>query len=136
MPRPSKGIRLVWRSESRKADGSLRSKAGWYIEDAGRRHPTGCGKSELVEAQRQLADYISEKHQPTRQRNRDPDQVNIADVINVYAEDVVALNPSQSYRKEAAARLLAILTFFTGTVADISGALCREYVNGPAKKGR
>ncbi|RWM98990.1 MAG: site-specific integrase [Mesorhizobium sp.] len=136
MPRPSKGIRLVWRSESRKADGSLRSKAGWYIEDAGRRHPTGCGKSELVEAQRQLADYIGEKHQPTRQRNRDPDQVKIADVINVYAEDVVALNPSQSYRKETAARLLAILTFFTGTVADISGALCREYVNGPAKKGR
>ena len=36
MSRPSKGIRLVWRDKSRKADGSLRSKAGWFIEDAGR----------------------------------------------------------------------------------------------------
>ncbi len=106
MPRPSKGIRLVWREESRKAVGSLRSKAGWFIEDAGRRCATGCGKGELAEAQRQLAAYITGKHEPERKRDRDPDQISIADVINVYSNDVVAHNPSDAYRNETVSRLL------------------------------
>lgn len=134
MPRPSKGTRLVWREESRKSNGSLRSKAGWYIEDAGKRYPTGCGKSDLERAQKQLAAHITEKHQPARERNRDPSHVLIADVVAVYATDVVAINPSIAYRKAAAARLDAILDFFGDkAIADISGAICREYISGPAK---
>ena len=137
MPRPTKGARLVWRKEYRKADGSLRSKAGWYIEDAGKRYPTGCGKSDLEQAQKQLADYVTAKHQPSRERSRDPAQVQIADVIAVYASDVVAANPSSASRKETAARLDAILDFFGHkTLSEISGALCREYVSGPVKGGR
>ena len=137
MPRPSKGARLVWRKEYRKRDGSLRSKEGWYIEDAGKRYPTGCGKSELEEAQRQLGEYITEKHQPARERRRDPDQVRVSDVVMVYSEDVVAANPSPLYRKDTASRLDAILDFFGDkTLADITGALCREYIDGPAKGGR
>ncbi len=137
MSRPSQGIRLIWREESRKADGSLRSKAGWFIEDAGRRCATGCGKGELAEAQRQLAEYVTGRHEPERKRDREPDQVSIADVINVYSSDVVAHNPSGAYRNETVSRLLNVLDFFGDkTLADINGALCREYVNGPAKRGR
>jgi integrase len=137
MSRPSKGVRLVWREESRKPDGSLRSKAGWYIEDSGRRFATGRSKGELAEAQKQLAVYITDKHEPARKRDRDPDQVSIADVINVYSSDVVAHNPSNTYRNETVSRLLAILDLFGDkTLADITGALCREYITGPAKGGR
>ncbi len=137
MPRPSKGARLVWRKESRKPDGSLRSKEGWYVEDGGKRYPTGCGKSDLVEAQRLLSEHVVGKHQPARERNRDPDQVEIADVITVYADDVVSVNPNPEYRKATASRLEAVLDFFgSKTLDDIDGALCREYVAGPAKGGR
>lgn len=137
MPRPSKGARLVWRSEYRRPDGRLVSKAGWYIEDAGKRYSTGCGKSALEEAQRRLAEYISEKHQPARERNRHPDQVSIADIVSVYIDDIVAANPSVVYKRETCSRLDSILDFFGDkTLADINGALCREYVSGPSKGGR
>lgn len=42
MPRTSKGARLVWRDESRKADGSLRNRAGWFIRD-GSTFASACG---------------------------------------------------------------------------------------------
>lgn len=83
MPRQSKGARLVWRKENRKPDGKLRSNASWYIEDNGRRISTGCGRNDLGEAEKRLQSYLAEKHTPSRQRNRDPDQVKVADVIIV-----------------------------------------------------
>lgn len=123
MPRPSKGARLVWREEMRK------TKAGWYIEDGGKRIKTGCGKGELEEAQIQLADYIIGKQKPEKERGRDLDQVEISDLINVYIEEVVSKNPSATYRNETSARLSSIVDFFgSKTLADINGQICREYV--------
>ncbi|WP_245439869.1 tyrosine-type recombinase/integrase [Mesorhizobium sp. Z1-4] len=50
---------------------------------------------------------------------------------------MIANNPSEAYRKEAASRLSATLDFFAkDTLADITGARCREYVNGPSRNGR
>lgn len=126
MPRPSKGARLVWRNEYRKADGSLMRSAGWYIEDGGKRKSTGCGKGELAEAQRQLANYVASLYRPARERDRDPSQVFIADVIATYAGDIVA---SHAAPKDTATRLEKVLEFFGNkTLADINGNLCRRFV--------
>lgn len=125
MSRPSKGARLVWRKESRKGDGSLRSKAGWFIEDGGKRSSTGFGRDDRHEAEKCLAAYIAAKHTPARQRDRDPDQVKIADVVTVYLEEVA---PNHSRPKETADRMLAVLKFFDGkTLAQINGKVCRAY---------
>ncbi|ESZ60128.1 site-specific integrase [Mesorhizobium sp. C120A] len=130
MPRPSKGARLVWRDEYRKKDGSLMHRAGWYIEDGGRRYSTGCGRADVAEAEKQLGVHIAQKHAPARQRNRDPDQVKISDVINVYGAEVAVHHARPA---ETAARLTAILKFFGRlTLSDINGKLCRDYAGQAA----
>lgn len=127
MPRPAKGARLVWRKESRKPDGSLRNKAGWYIEDHGKRKSLGSSlsRADREEAERQLALYLHEKHTPTRERNRDPAEILIGDVVTVYLQDVV---PSHAKPEETISRLSAINQFFGDkTLSEINGKLCREY---------
>lgn len=126
MPRQAKGARIVWRDESRKADGSLRNSAGWFIRD-GSTFISACGGTgERERAERRLAEYITEKYQPARERGRDPDSVLVADVINVYSEDVA---PRHARPAETASRLAAILDFFGDkTLGDIDGKLCREFV--------
>lgn len=127
MSRPAKGARLVWRKESRKADGTLRSSAGWYIEDGGKRSSTGLGRDDRDEAEKQLAAYIAAKYSPARQRDRDPDQVKIADVVTVYLDEVA---PNHAKPKETASRMLAVLKFFEGkTLAQINGKICRAYAD-------
>lgn len=130
MSRTSKGARLVWRDESRKADGSLRSKAGWFIRD-GQKFVSACGGTgDCRVAETKLAAYINEKYQPARQRGRDPDQIEVADVVNVYLRDVA---PKHAAPAETVARLLAILDFFGSmTLGDINGEACRNYVKQAA----
>lgn len=127
MPRTSKGARLVWRDESRKADGSLRSKAGWFIRD-GKTFISGCGGTgDRQQAEIKLAEYITEKYQPARDRGRDPDQVTVADVAGVYLTDIA---PKHARPKETAARLEHIIRFFGDYAVDqINGDLCRKYAN-------
>ncbi|RWC91151.1 MAG: site-specific integrase [Mesorhizobium sp.] len=130
MPRPSKGARLVWRDEYRKKNGSLMHAAGWYIQDGERRIGTGCGRSELGEAEKRLQAHLAEKHAPARDRNRDPDQVKVNDVINVYSTDVA---PDHARPGETAARLAAVLKFFGRmALADINGKVCRDYIRQAA----
>lgn len=125
MPRTSKGARLVWRDESRKADGSLRNKAGWFIRD-GATFISACGGTRDRErAEKALAAHITGKYQPARERGRDPDSVKIADAVNVYLKDVA---PSHAKPEETASRLVAVLTWFgERTLGDINGELCRGY---------
>ncbi len=88
MSRTSKGARLVWRDESRKQDGSLRSGAGWFIRD-GTTFISACGGTRDRErSEKRLASYITEKYQPVRERGRDPVTVAIADAVSVYLTDV------------------------------------------------
>lgn len=104
----------------------LRSKAGWYIEDDGKRTSTGFGRDEGDEAEKRLAAYIAAKHTPSRQRDRDPDQVKVADVVSVYLDEVA---PGHAKPKETGSRMLAVLNFFgTKTLSQINGKLCRDYV--------
>ncbi|MER9652452.1 site-specific integrase [Mesorhizobium sp. M0152] len=100
--------------------------AGWYIEDGGRRYRTGCARSDIGQAEKLLAAHIASKHAPARQRNRDPDQVKVHDVLSVYAAEVAA---DHARPAETAARLKAISKFFGRfSLADINGKLCRDYV--------
>ncbi len=125
MPRKAKGARLVWRDESRKAGGSLRNAAGWFVRD-GTTFISACGGTGSREAaERKLAAYLTEKYQPSRERNRDPDSVAIADVVSVYIADKVS---KHARPKETAGRLDAILDHFGEmTLGAIDGKACRDF---------
>jgi integrase len=128
MPRTSKGPRLVWRDESRKKDGTLRNRAGWFIRDGSTVVSSGGGKKGRpgIENEKALAAYIANKHQPAREYGRKSDEVLIADVINVYLNEVA---PRHATPAETAARLDKILDFFgEKTLAAVNGKLCRDYV--------
>ncbi len=132
MPRTSKGARLVWRDESRKADGSLRNRAGWFIRD-GSTFISACGGTgDRERAEKALAAYITDKYQPARERGRDPDSVQIADAVNVYLKDVA---PTHAKPDETASRLISVLTWFgERTLGEITGQLCRDYLNPEKNK--
>ena len=67
----------------------LKSASTWIIRDGSTQVRTGCGYLlQSEQAQRKLASYINEKYTPDRQRNRDPSKISLADVLNIYAEDV------------------------------------------------
>lgn len=125
MPRKAKGARLAWRDESRKADGSLRNSAGWFIRD-GSTFISACGGTgDLGRAERRFAQYIADKYQPARERGRDPASILIADVVSVYTTDIAVRHARP---KDTAGRLDAILDFFgEKTLGQINGALCREF---------
>lgn len=125
MPRKTKGARLAWRDESRKADGSLRNAAGWFIRD-GSTFLSACGGTgDRERAEKRLAQYIAEKYQPARERDRAPEEILVADVVNIYLTDIA---PTHARPQETAARLGAILDFFGDKLlTDINGALCREF---------
>lgn len=119
MPQKAKGIRLWLRP------GSEKEKPSWVIRDGKKQIRTGRGPRDREEAESQLADYLTEKYRPTRERGRDPAQISIADVMSIYASDRSAtiMRP-----RELGQRVDAILDFFgTKTLADINGALCRAY---------
>ncbi|CDX22486.1 Phage integrase [Mesorhizobium sp. ORS 3324] len=125
MSRTSKGARLVWRDESRKQDGALRSRAGWFIRD-GSAFVSACGGTGCRErAEKRLANYIIEKYQPVRERGRDPTTVAIADAVGVYLTDVACAHAKP---KETARRMVAVLNWFGDKViGDIDGKTCRDY---------
>ena len=119
MPRQSKGIRLWLRS----ARGSER--ATFVIRDGAKQVRTGCAETELIEAQRILADYIARQYRPDRS-SRAPSQVRIADVLNIYAQDVA---PTHARPYETAHRLAALAEYWGDRpLSAVNGKTCREYV--------
>ena len=119
MPQHSKGVRL-WLRPARGNE-----KPAWVIRDGGKQVRTGCAQSELVEAQRVLADYVARKYQPDRS-SRAPSQVRIADVLNIYAQDVA---PTHARPYETAHRLAALAEYWGDRpLSAVNGKTCREYV--------
>lgn len=119
MPNKSKGVRLWLRS------GKNGTTSAWIIRDGKKQVRTGCGVHESEEAQRRLALYINEKYKPERERNIDPFEITIADVLNIYAEDI---GPLIRRPTELGQRLFYLLSFFgTRTLGEINGPLCRSY---------
>jgi integrase len=119
MPTRSKGARLYLRP------GDKERAPSWVILDAGRRISTGFTAGQRAEAEGRLAEYLADKHRPSRERGLDPASIPIADVLSIYIADAAARIADTSklaWRVEALARF-----FGTMTLADINGPLCRSY---------
>jgi integrase len=129
MPARSKGPRLWWRKPRRsKRTGKITHPGVWIIRDGKRQTSTGCGHNDLDGAARKLAEYIARKHVVTTTKGgpRDPAEIPVADVIALYAKNVV---PGHARPKETAQRLARVLTFFGGDMlVSINGDRCRAYV--------
>jgi integrase len=126
MPTIAKGPRLWFQPARYDKTGKLKENAAWVIRDGSLKRGTGCALGDRKEAERQLAEYIQSKHIAPRTRDRDPSEIKIADVLAIYATDKVA---RQAIPKEVLGRIERLALFFGERVlADMSGSLCRAYV--------
>ena len=125
MSRQSKGARL-WLEPERKENGKLRKRAMWVIRDGTHKLSTGCTRGERSNAERALAKYIATKYQPSRQRDRDPAETLVLDVLNLYLVEVASKHARPD---EAKQRILTLADFWQPyMLTNISGQLCRNYV--------
>jgi hypothetical protein len=123
MPRRSKGPRLWLRPRRRDRDGKQHG-AVYVILDRGRQIATGCGAEQAEQAERTLAEYITQKHQRDV-GERDPTHIPVADVLTVYLDDIV---PHHARADESRRRIKRVATFFGNKLlSDINGQLCRAY---------
>jgi integrase len=124
MPRRSKGPRL-WLQPARRKYGRIIEQAVWVIRDRNLKRSTGAGEGQIKKAEGALRDYLNEKAAP-RIRDHDPAAVLIANVVAIYAEDVVA---KHARPKETAARLDRILDYYGDkTLSCLNRKSCDEYV--------
>jgi len=120
MSNRAKGARLWLRK------GNEKNPSTWTIRDGPKQVRTGCSVGDRNEAEAKLAQYSEEKYKPERERNSGPSRISIADVLNIYAEDV---GPCIERPSELGQRIFALLSFFgTRTLDEINGVLCRSYV--------
>lgn len=126
MPRRSKGTRLWLEPARHDGKGRLIRRAVYVIREGATKRSTGFGEGEIEAAQRVLAEYQIARYRAPRLRDRDPDSIKIADVISVYAEDVV---PKHARPKETAARFSQLLDYFgEETLLYINKRTCGAYV--------
>lgn len=116
MPRPSQGARLY-----------LRERTGrdpvWVILDGKEEIVAARGASARQEAEKRLGEYLSGKHRPVS--DRDPDRVQIADILTNYAK----------HRAEKVARadligyaMTPLLQFFgESAVGILNSTTCEAY---------
>ena len=100
----AKGARLWLRPERRSASGKFISRASWLILDAGRHIATGCAADEIAAAEARLAEYIASKYRP-RRKERDIEEIKIADVLTIYLEDCGDLQARRGKLEERLGRL-------------------------------
>ncbi len=126
MPRQGKGARLWLEPEDRDRDGQLIHRSTWVIRDGTRKIRTRCAPAECERAEQKLAEYLTKKYRPNRTRSRHPTEILVIDVLKIYDDDVVGTHARPD---ETGQRLLKLADFFEiDTLADVSGARCREYV--------
>ena len=131
MPRQSKGARLWLRPARRKAD-RIVANAVWIIIDGSKHIATGCLKGEAREAEKRLADYISEKYRPARHA-RDIDRIDVADVLSIYLDDCGPRITDVPKLERAIGRLN---DFWGGKMlSQVTAAECRAYANSRGKTG-
>lgn len=125
MPRRSEGPHLKLERAETDSEGRITRHASWIIRDGRRKIRTGCRADEAAAAEKRLAAYIAEKHEPARESDRDPAQVWVADVVSVYLDDIAS---KKARPKEIAGRLSNILVFFEGKrLSTVTGRACRDY---------
>lgn len=137
----SKGPRLWLQPERRNNNGSVEA-ARWIIRDGSLKRSTGCAPDDATGAEKALAEYIAQKHDPRRNVGQ-PSHVLIVDVLNIYARDVA---PQHSRPRETASRIARLASWWgdpatarrkalgpvpvlTGYVSDINAANCHAYVS-------
>jgi len=125
MPRRAKGPYL-WLRPGRH-DGRGQHDAVWIIKDRGVQTGTGCLARDLAGAERALQTYLAQKHGGAAKRLRDPDQIPIADVLNLYLEQKVE---SLARPDDARAHIARLASYFgeATMLGDINGELCRAFV--------
>lgn len=138
MPRRSKGARLWLRPESRDpATGAIVEAATWIIRDGAVFKRTGCSVEQARQAEQALAEYIQGRHEPSRDSDRNPDQIEVADVLNIYVTDVVEKHARPS---ETKGRIRALAGYWgSKKLSEVNGRTCREYAKrctGPAAARR
>jgi integrase len=134
MSAAAKGPRLWLRKARRGKAGRITHAAVWLVLDGEHQESTGCGPDDRIGAEKQLEAYLNRKHTAQAKVSaRDPYQIPIADVLNLYAEQVA---PGHARPKETAQKIERLLAFFgtlakgrrrSITLADINGDLCRSF---------
>jgi integrase len=125
MPRQRQGARLWLEPEERDREGRLVRQSAWVIRDGSRKVRTGCPCTQREGAEQKLHEYLAKKYQPNRSRGRHPSEILVVDVLKIYNDDVVDTHARPG---ETGQRLLKLGEFFeTDTLADVTGARCREY---------
>jgi integrase len=127
MPAEAKGPRLWLRRGRRDRRGRTTHKAVWLILDGDHQESTGCGRDDRFGAETALERYLARKRlQATKTSVRDPAQIPVADVLALYAADIV---PKHARPKETAQRIERLLGFFGDKMLSaVNGDLCRDFV--------
>jgi len=100
-----------------------RKRGQWFIRDAGAFIRLGIAEADRERAERRLAAYLAEKHQP----EVGPNPL-IADVLSVYATEHLQHTKSA---KDASYSLMNLITWWgTQRVSAVTAASCREYARG------
>lgn len=125
MPRRSEGPHLKLEAAEFDERGRRVRNESWVIRDGQRKKRTGCGPEDRAGAERALGEYLSQKHDASRERDKSPSDVYISDVLNIYLQDKAA-EIANSWRT---AQRIGILLDWWGerTLADVNGKSCRDY---------
>lgn len=120
MPQKRKPARL-WENKPR--------NVWWivYYDENGKRQSesTGCRLSDREGAEKSFADFLARKTRPSRDSGRDPTEISIAEILNIYQID---RGWKMKRPKDLSYRIEALLGFFKDKpVTAINRRLCREY---------
>jgi integrase len=135
MPRASKGARLWLEPAERDGRGKIIRPEAYVIRDGNIKRRTGCPRGDVERANAMLAEYLGTKHEVSRERDRRADQILIADALNLYYRHKVLGHGGHARPEETKKRIETLDAFWKdGTLADIDGQRCREYVRSRVGK--
>lgn len=128
MPRQSKGPHISWEKPQLRPDGSVKVKGCWTIRDGQRKRRLGLALEEKEAAEKALAEYLAEKHQPDRDNSKAPSSIPVADVLAIYLVDAEQRQGERTWEKTA--QRIGILREFWGDklLSEVNGKTCRDYV--------
>jgi integrase len=96
------------------------SRHQWIIRDGTYSRRTGCGKRDVAQAESLLAEYIGVKHRP-----RPSPEPLIADILNVYAAEVL---PTKKTAGKIVYNVSNLLKWWGAkTASTVTARTCRQY---------
>lgn len=126
MPRSAKGARLWLEPEERDAEGKLVRRAAWVIRDGKNKVRTGRPRADRQGAEQALGEYIARKYTVPRDCGRNPSEILVLDVLNIYLTDKAPKHSDPTITK---ARVMTLAAWWGDkTLAEVNGTTCRNYV--------